>query len=81
MMKLLNILRDLASTCRDAEEGYNKAAKGAHSDGIRNACAELRSLHDGSVIGRACPPCFYFAGATAGAGAVAAGAAACACIS
>jgi uncharacterized protein (TIGR02284 family) len=33
--ELSKVLRDLASTCRDAEEGYNKAAKGAHSDEIR----------------------------------------------
>jgi uncharacterized protein (TIGR02284 family) len=31
----MKVLRDLASTCRDAEEGYNKAAKGAHSDDLR----------------------------------------------
>src|SRR5688572_16085777 len=33
--ELVKILRDLASTCRDAEEGFNKAAKGAHSDDMR----------------------------------------------
>ena len=32
---LIKILKDLASTCRDAEEGYNKAAKGAHNDEVR----------------------------------------------
>src|SRR5437868_8064777 len=34
--QLVKILRDLASTCRDAEEGFNKAAKGAHSDELRS---------------------------------------------
>lgn len=33
--ELVKILRGMASTCRDGEEGYNKAAKGAHSDAIR----------------------------------------------
>jgi hypothetical protein len=32
---LIKILKDLASTCRDAEEGFNKAAKGVHNDEIR----------------------------------------------
>jgi uncharacterized protein (TIGR02284 family) len=35
--ELVKILKDLASTCRDAEEGFNKAAKGAHSDELRSA--------------------------------------------
>lgn len=30
--EVLKIIRDLAATCRDAEEGFNKAAKGVHSD-------------------------------------------------
>ena len=29
------VLRDLASTCRDAEEGFNKAAKGVHNAEFR----------------------------------------------
>ena len=32
---LIKILRDLAATCRDAEEGFNKAAKGVHNDEFR----------------------------------------------
>jgi uncharacterized protein (TIGR02284 family) len=32
---LVKILRDLAATCRDAEEGFNKAAKGVHDDELR----------------------------------------------
>jgi uncharacterized protein (TIGR02284 family) len=32
---LIKIYRDLASTCRDAEEGLNKAAKGVHDDELR----------------------------------------------
>ena len=32
---LIKIYRDLASTCRDAEEGLNKAAKGVHNDELR----------------------------------------------
>ena len=35
--QLVKVLRDLAATCRDAEEGFSKAAKGAHSDEIRSA--------------------------------------------
>ena len=34
--ELIEALRDLASTCRDAEEGYNKAAKGVHNDDSRS---------------------------------------------
>ena len=34
-LDLIKILKDLASTCRDAEEGFNKAAKGVHNDEIR----------------------------------------------
>jgi uncharacterized protein (TIGR02284 family) len=33
--KLTQALNDLAATCRDAEEGYNKAAKGVHNDESR----------------------------------------------
>jgi uncharacterized protein (TIGR02284 family) len=32
---LIEICRDLASTCRDAEEGLNKAAKGVHDRELR----------------------------------------------
>ncbi|HYZ86571.1 MAG TPA: PA2169 family four-helix-bundle protein [Bryobacteraceae bacterium] len=39
-------LRDLTATCRDAEEGYNKAAKGVHSD-------ELRAMFDRLSLERA----------------------------
>jgi uncharacterized protein (TIGR02284 family) len=39
--ELIKVLRDLASTCRDAEEGYNKAAKGAHSDELRTKFDQL----------------------------------------
>ena len=35
-VELARVLRDLAATCRDAEEGLNKAAKGAHSDELRS---------------------------------------------
>jgi uncharacterized protein (TIGR02284 family) len=35
-VELAGVLRDLAATCRDAEEGFNKAAKGAHSDELRS---------------------------------------------
>ena len=35
--ELVKIFGDLAATCRDAEEGFNKAAKGAHSDDMRSA--------------------------------------------
>src|SRR3954451_21823347 len=34
--ELVEALRDLAATCRDAEEGYNKAAKGVHNDDSRS---------------------------------------------
>ena len=44
--ELVKILRDLASTCRDAEEGFNKAAKGVHND-------EYRSILDGYSVERA----------------------------
>jgi uncharacterized protein (TIGR02284 family) len=33
--ELITALRDLAATCRDAEEGFGKAAKGTHSDELR----------------------------------------------
>jgi len=34
--KLIEAVRDLAATCRDSEEGYNKAAKGVHNDDLRS---------------------------------------------
>jgi uncharacterized protein (TIGR02284 family) len=34
--ELIQALGDLAATCRDAEEGYNKAAKGVHDDDWRS---------------------------------------------
>jgi uncharacterized protein (TIGR02284 family) len=36
MGEILNTLNDLISTCRDSEEGFGKAAKGVHSDNLRN---------------------------------------------
>jgi uncharacterized protein (TIGR02284 family) len=33
--RVVKLLNDLISTCRDAEEGYNKAAKGVGSDFLR----------------------------------------------
>jgi uncharacterized protein (TIGR02284 family) len=44
--QLVKILRDLAATCRDAEEGFNKAAKGVHND-------EFRSILDRYSVERA----------------------------
>jgi uncharacterized protein (TIGR02284 family) len=44
--QLVKILRDLASTCRDAEEGFNKAAKGVHND-------EYRAMFDKLSVERA----------------------------
>ena len=44
--QLVKILRDLASTCRDAEEGFNKAAKGVHND-------EYRAIFDKLSVERA----------------------------
>jgi uncharacterized protein (TIGR02284 family) len=43
---LIKILKDLASTCRDAEEGYNKAAKGARNE-------EVRTIFDRHSVERA----------------------------
>jgi len=34
--ELTKLLRNLAATCRDAEEGFSKAAKGAHRDELRS---------------------------------------------
>jgi uncharacterized protein (TIGR02284 family) len=36
MGEIQNTLNDLISTCRDSEEGFGKAAKGVHSDNLRN---------------------------------------------
>jgi uncharacterized protein (TIGR02284 family) len=30
------VLKDLIATCRDSEKGFSKAAKGVHSDNLRN---------------------------------------------
>jgi uncharacterized protein (TIGR02284 family) len=38
---LIEALGDLAATCRDAEEGYNKAAKGVHDDSLRSLFDKL----------------------------------------
>jgi uncharacterized protein (TIGR02284 family) len=35
------ILNDLIATCRDSEEGFGKAAKGAHSDQLRELLTEI----------------------------------------
>lgn len=35
MADLIDTLNDLIATCRDSEEGFGKAAKGAHSDTLR----------------------------------------------
>jgi uncharacterized protein (TIGR02284 family) len=32
----VRILNDLIATCRDSEEGFGKAAKGAHGENLRN---------------------------------------------
>lgn len=42
----IDTLNDLISTCRDAEEGYSKAAKGVHRREVRDrflTCARRRS--------------------------------------
>jgi uncharacterized protein (TIGR02284 family) len=36
MANIINTLNDLISSCRDSEEGFGKAAKGAHSDRLRD---------------------------------------------
>jgi len=43
MADLLKTLNDLVSTCRDSEAGFAKAAKGAHSDGLRDAFAGIEA--------------------------------------
>jgi uncharacterized protein (TIGR02284 family) len=35
MADIIHTLNDLISSCRDSEEGFGKAAKGAHSDQLR----------------------------------------------
>src|SRR3954454_9607376 len=35
MVDIIHTLNDLISSCRDSEEGFGKAAKGAHSDQLR----------------------------------------------
>ena len=36
MADIIDTLNDLLATCRDSEEGFGKAAKGVHSDELRN---------------------------------------------
>jgi uncharacterized protein (TIGR02284 family) len=36
MADIIRVLNDLIATCRDSEEGFGKAAKGAHSDRLRD---------------------------------------------
>lgn len=36
MADIVKTLNDLIAACRDSEEGFGKAAKGCHSDGLRN---------------------------------------------
>jgi uncharacterized protein (TIGR02284 family) len=36
MADIVKTLNDLIATCRDSEEGFGKAAKGCHSDALRN---------------------------------------------
>ena len=36
MDDIRRILNDLIASCRDSEEGFGKAAKGVHSDNLRN---------------------------------------------
>jgi uncharacterized protein (TIGR02284 family) len=44
------ILNDLIATCRDSAEGFGKAAKGAHSDQLRQQLTEIeRSRADFAV--------------------------------
>ena len=43
----VKILNDLISTCRDSEEGFGKAAKGAHSDELRDRLMKfVQQRHD-----------------------------------
>jgi uncharacterized protein (TIGR02284 family) len=41
-----NVLSDLAATCRDAQEGYLKAAKGAHDTELSIALARYASQRE-----------------------------------
>src|SRR4051812_49415005 len=36
MADIVKTLNDLIASCRDSEEGFGKAAKGCHSDALRN---------------------------------------------
>src|SRR5690242_13190304 len=36
MADIIRVLNDLIATCRDSEEGFGKAAKGAHNDRLRD---------------------------------------------
>ena len=40
------ILNDLIATCRDSAEGFGKAAKGAHSDQLREQLTEIERSRD-----------------------------------
>lgn len=35
------VLNDLTSTCRDSQEGFSKAAKGAHNDDLRRVLMDI----------------------------------------
>ncbi len=41
----LKVVNDLIATCRDSEEGFGKAAKGAHSDRLRDRLTEISRKH------------------------------------
>ena len=42
----IKILKDLIATCRDAEEGFGKAAKGTHDDALRDTLTAWAGRHD-----------------------------------
>jgi uncharacterized protein (TIGR02284 family) len=42
----IKILKDLIATCRDAEEGLGKAAKGTHDDVLRDTLTAWAGRHD-----------------------------------
>jgi uncharacterized protein (TIGR02284 family) len=41
----LKVVNDLIATCRDSEEGFGKAAKGAQSDGLREKLTAISRKH------------------------------------
>ncbi len=41
MADIVKTLNDLIATCRDSEEGFGKAAKGCHSDALRDRLIEI----------------------------------------